>query len=335
MSFWKQVRITDSWGDKVGSTMTDQLMVAESHRLSGGIFNGSTLDSGFWATAIAANATGNIVNSTLDLATTIDSGSSIKMHGQSLARYTGGSMNAFREVLRLGDAGTVNNIRRFGVINGNGYGVISNFTDGFFFQLSDTTFSVVARTAGNDITISSGSFNGEVDAWSVNTDYHTFEILYTNKIIEFFIDKIRVHTFTQTNSRICGTRHFKPFQENTNTGVGSVCHLYSDVISINKHGLPASQAKTDFQQGTTAGRQLKVGPGALHKITVSAITNNAVVTIYDGTTTAGKIIWSSGTMSAQTIPFVIDLNGSGATPFETGLFIAITGANCSLFTKFE
>jgi hypothetical protein len=50
MSYWKKIRILDSWGDDIGSTLTDQMMVAESHRLSGGVFNGSTPDTNFYIT---------------------------------------------------------------------------------------------------------------------------------------------------------------------------------------------------------------------------------------------------------------------------------------------
>lgn len=335
MSYVTRVTITDSWGDTIGSTMIDQLMVAESHRLSGGVFNGSTPDSNFYVASITANATATISNSTLDLATTVDSGSSIKSHAQSLARYVGGTMNAFRTIARFGDTGKANNTRRFGIINGNGYGVISNFTDGFFFQLSGTTFSVASRTGSSDNAVDSGSFNGDVASWTVDALYHTFEILYTNKTIEFYIDKVRIHTFSQTSARICATRHFKPFGENTNTGVGEVCHLYADVITISQYGIPASQAKSDFQVGTTAGRILKVGPGNIHLLNISNITNNAVVTVYDGLSTGGRVIWASGAMSNQNVPFNVSLDTAGGTPFEAGLFITITGANCNLFTKFE
>lgn len=39
---FEAIRIKDSWGDKIGSTMLDQLMVAEPHRISGGVFNVGT-----------------------------------------------------------------------------------------------------------------------------------------------------------------------------------------------------------------------------------------------------------------------------------------------------
>jgi hypothetical protein len=58
MSYWKKIRILDSWGDDIGSTLTDQMMVAESHRLSGGVFNGSTPDTNFYIAEVSANGIG-------------------------------------------------------------------------------------------------------------------------------------------------------------------------------------------------------------------------------------------------------------------------------------
>lgn len=335
MSNWKKINILDSWGDTIGSTMVDQIMVAEAHRLSGGVFNGSTPDSNFYVADIVANGSATISQGTLELKTTVDSGSSIKAHANSLARYVGGTMNSFRTIARFGDIGTANNTRQFGLTNGVGRGLISNFTDGLYFQLSGTTFSLITRTNGSDVVVNSGSFNGDVSLWTLDTNYHTFEILYTNKLIDFFIDKIFIHRFTQTNTRICGTRHFKPFGANFNNGVGSVCSLFADVITISQYGSPTSQAKVDFQSGTTTGKVLKIGPGCVHKFVISGIVNNATVEIYDGISTSGYKMWSSGAMSNQTVPFDVDLDGSGGAPFETGLFVVISGANCNLLTKFE
>jgi len=321
--------ITDSWGDKIGSTMVDQLMVAEPHRLCGGIFNGGTPDSNFYEATISANASAGITNGVLDLTVTADSGSSIIAETKGFARYRGACMNAFRAIVRYGDTGKVNNKRYIGVCNN------LTFTDGFFFLLDGTTFKIGHRTAGSEVTISNGSFNGEVTNWNIDTYYHTFEILYTNKIIEFYIDGVFIHQVKQTDARISATRHFRAFGMNVNAGVGSACSFYADSISISQYGTPSSQSKDYFQKGTTAGVLLKSGPGSLHGVIISGVTNNSVVTLYDGTSTAGVERWSSGTMTNQTVPFDIDLNGSGGMPFEFGLFLVISAANCNCLVKYE
>lgn len=324
-----QIKILDSWGDEIGSTMIDQLMVASPIRLAGGVFNGSTPDSNFYEASSTTGGTATISGNILDMAVSTDSGASIIAETKSLARYIGSNMNSFRTITRFGDTGVANNVRQFGVTNG------LTFTDGFFFQLSGTTFSVVARTGSSDTVVNSGSFNGSVTSWTVDTNFHTFEILYTNKSIEFYIDKVFIHKFTETTSALANTRHFKAFGRNANTGIGSVAHLYSQVISISRWGSATTQAKTYLQQGTTAGVQLKVGPGALHLLNISGVVNNSVVTLYDGTSTSGRVIWTSGTMSNQTVPFGVALDTSGGTPFDDGLFLTITAANSNCFVKYE
>lgn len=323
-------RVFDSWGDHIGTTIMDQLMVTEPHRISGGVFNAGGPDTQFQESTITANATISVSAGIATLATTADSGSSIYSNAKSLARYVGANMNTFRSVARFGDTGTANNARYIGVYNG------PTFTDGFFFKLDGTTFKIGSKTSsGTESLINSGSFNGSVTSWTVDTNFHTFEILYSNKSIYFYIDGVYVHSIVETTAAIAGTRHFKPFIANVNTGIGSVCYIHSQVLSITRYGQAVTQAKTYFQEGTTAGVQLKIGPGSIHLLNISAITNNSVITLYDGTSTAGRRIWSSGTMSSQTIPFAVPLDSAGGTPFEDGLFLVITGANSNCFVKYE
>jgi len=46
---------------------------------------------------------------------------------------------------------------------------------------------------------------------------------------------------------------------------------------------------------------------------LSGVSNNAVITLYDNITNAGTIIWSSGTMGANAVPFPVDFKG---IPFQ-------------------
>lgn len=321
-------KIFDSWGDEIGSTMIDELMVSEKNRICGGVFNGTTPDTNFYTTALSANATATISNSVLDLATTTDSNSSVLVYTNSLGRYIGGNMNHLRGIFRVGDTGVANNTRRIGCTS------LSDLADSFYFQLSGTTFSIVANTTGlSQIKIDNGSFNGDATTYQITDTFHTWEILFTNKRIQFYIDKVLVHTLTETTSPICGTRHLRPFIQNFNTGVGSVTHIYTQVLSLFSWGNIKTQPKNHYHEGTTTGILLKNGVGSIHSIIVSGVTNNAVVDVYDGTSTAGTKIWSSGTMSNQTVPFVIPFNSG--SQFNTGLLIVKTGANCNTMTNYE
>jgi hypothetical protein len=172
-------------------------------------------------------------------------------------------------------------------------------------------------------------------AYIMDTNYHTFEIYYTNRRVMFVIDDEPIHTITATTSSLTDTRHFRAFIDSKNTGVGTAVVSKSMVLTINRYGSPTSQPKTYFKQGVTAGVLLKSGVGSLHSIIISGVANNSVITIYDGLSTAGTILWTSGAMTNQTVPFDLSFNGSGPSQFENGLFLVVSGAASNVFVKYE
>lgn len=87
-----------------------------------------------------------------------------------------------------------------------------------------------------------------------------------------------------------------------------------------------------YQSGTTAGLVLKYGAENIHGMVISAVTQNAVITLYDNTAASGTTIWSSCIMSAQTQPFDLEMHN---IPFSVGLTMAITGANCNVLIAYE
>lgn len=324
----QKTKLFDSWGDEIGSTMIDEMMVAEKRRIAGGVFNGTTPDTNFYTTSINANATATISNSVLDCATTVDSNSSVLVYTSSVGRYIGGNMNQLRGIFRVGDLGIENNIRQIGCT------ALADLVDSFYFQLSGTTFSIVANTTGlSQIKVDNGAFNGDALSYPLTNTFHTWEILFTNRRIQFYIDKVLIHTLTQTTQPICGTRHLRPFIRNANTGVGSVTHLYTQVLSLLSWGITQTQPKSYYQEGQTAGVLLKVGVGSLHSLVISGVVNNALVELYDGLNTSGTKIWSSGAMSNQTVPFSIPFNTG--EQFVTGLYLVKSGANCNTKVFYE
>lgn len=324
----QETKMFDSWGDEIGSTMIDELMVSEKNRIAGGVFNGTTPDTNFYTTVLNANGTATISNSVLDTKVTTDSGSSVLVYTNSLGRYIGGNMNHLRGIFRVGDTGKANNTRQIGVTYD------STLADSFYFQLSGTTFSIVANTTGLDqIKIDNGSFNGDNLSYTLDTNFHTWEILFTNKRTQFYIDKVLIHTLTETTFPICGTRHLRPFIRNANTGVGSEAHLYCQAITLLTWGNNKTQPKIHYHEGTTTGVLLKYGIGSLHEIVISGVVNNATVELYDGINATGTKIWSSGAMTNQTVPFQIVFNNG--IIFQNGLYIVKSAANCNTQTIYE
>jgi nucleoid-associated protein YgaU len=84
--------------------------------------------------------------------------------------------------------------------------------------------------------------------------------------------------------------------------------------------------------GTVADQPLKTGAGTIQRLAISDVKNNSVLTLYDSLTASGSIIYSTGTMGANSQPFSVDLTG---VAFFTGLTLAITGANCKATIVYE
>jgi hypothetical protein len=120
--------------------------------------------------------------------------------------------------------------------------------------------------------------------------------------------------------------------ENTAAGVTSGTIECWNAI-IMRLGKSETTSKSTYQAGTTAGLTLKLGSGVVHSILVSGVTNNSVITIYDNTTPlATAILWSSGAMAANTVPFQINTRDM---PFYNGLSLDITGANANVTVIYE
>ena len=320
-------RLLDSRGEEVYSTEANQLMVTESQRSVGGVFNGSYPDANFFTTVLL-DADATIVNSELNLSVTAITNSSSLIYTNTRARCIGGNMNQYRERLRLNTLSATNNTRRWGLTENNA------FTNTVYFQFKNNTLSVVAKTNGlSDIVVNSGAFNGSVSSYVMDTNYHLYTINYVNGLFKLYIDDSLIHIFKETTAIICGTRHLRAFSQNFNTGIGAVCNLYCRFMTISMFGARKTQPKYYFQSGTTTGVLLKIGVGSLHSIVLSGVQNNATVTLYDGTSNAGSIIWSSGAMTNQTIPFVIPFNDG--INFENGLYLVVSAANCNAQVIYE
>ena len=86
---------------------------------------------------------------------------------------------------RLADTGTANVRRQWGLLGCT----MPTITDGVYFQLNGTTFSIVTLKGTSATVINSGSFNGHLGyAYALDTNNHTYQIQYNNAKVQFIID---------------------------------------------------------------------------------------------------------------------------------------------------
>jgi hypothetical protein len=87
-----------------------------------------------------------------------------------------------------------------------------------------------------------------------------------------------------------------------------------------------------FQEGITSGEVIKTGEGRVSKLIISSVIINSVVTLYDSISASGTVLWDSGAMPANAIPFGLEF---GDLSFSTGLTIVISDANCNVLVVYE
>lgn len=322
MSLIHDMIITDEYGFDVEATPMNELRTITPFRLVGGNYNNGSLDTTYWTSTVTGSGANTVANAQLTQATGTTANSTVAIQSNRVGRYIGGSSNRYRGIVRQPTTGTANNIRRWGMFT---------TTDGAFFELNGTTLNVVTRKTSSDTAVAAASWNGTT--FTMDTNVHTYEIYMTNSKVYFVIDSVLRHTVSATTTTWTDSMNLPARSENRNSG-GSTTAVTQEVRvqTIYRLGSFETQPLSFRQSGTTAGVTVKTGAGNLHGLIISSITNNANVTLYDNTAASGTIIFTTGAMAANTIPFDLELH---TIPFSNGLTLVISGANCDVLVVFE
>jgi hypothetical protein len=124
--------IEDDYGFEVENTPMGEMRVVIPTRLAGSSFDGATVDPAFWTVTNTNSGSSTQASATLIMATNTTANGATLLSSVRKARYVGGSGMCFRMVMRLGDTGTANNKRRWGI------GVVGNY------NITITSASIVA-----------------------------------------------------------------------------------------------------------------------------------------------------------------------------------------------
>jgi hypothetical protein len=327
----------DEYGFGVENTPMGELRTVIPTRLVGANFEGGTLDTNYWTSALVNSATATQANCevVLDTKTTATNGTA-RLYSFRRGRYVSGSSMCYRSVIVLSE-GATNNKRRFGIAYSATMPTTTDtITDGAWFQLNGTTFSIVTKRANAaDVVVSSGDFNGTLGSiYSPGTTVKTYEIYWTNSKVMFVVGDKILHTVTASTSTWAGTMNFYIYMDNTNSSNLQTSNTLScRVASIRRLGQLFTQPTSYyFAIGTTAGVNLKLSAGNLHGIVISGAVNNTTITLSDSTSGATPpiFVWTAGSSSTQ--PYSIDFKG---IPFFTGLRLTVAAQNASVTVIYE
>ncbi len=326
MTIFKYPQLRDQYAYTSDNTPNSELITTNKLRLVGEIFEGTTIDSSFWANRVS---TGTVAQTGSEMVLT--SGTAAAQYAElwsvQRAIWVTGSSNKFRAQLRFGDSGTTNVARRWGVgwVSGSASSVI---TDGAYFKLDGTALSVNTMRATTETSVASGSFNGTYTAPTL-TNNNVYEILYTLSKVFFLINNVIVHTATfSTTHWTSGTINFNAFADVNNSGASAAVTMTMRAMNIARLGLENTVPTYKRITGATT-TTLKLSGGFLHAIVVNSAGSDC--TVYDQTTAAVPLIGIINTTKANGVVGGIEYHH----PFYNGLVIVTTGAGTDITVIYE
>jgi hypothetical protein len=329
----------DLYGFEVENTPIGEMRTVIPYRLIGAGFEGGTIDTQFWVSGVANSGTVVQANGAVTLSTTVTATNGMaRFYTYRRARYVSGCSMCYRSVLQC-SAAAANNKRRWGIAYASTMpttGTTDLMTDGAWFQFDGTTFGVATRRAGtaNETLVASGAFNGTLGVtYTPGIIVHTYEIYWTNSHVYFVIDGAVLHTHHADSQTWSSTENFYIYMDTINSNNLQTNHtIECRVASIRRLGPLLTQPASYYHAlGTTAGVNLKLGPGNLHSLILSNIVDGAVITLSDSITTTTPTIFQVTALSASiTIP--IDFKG---LPFFFGLRLTIASKNASAVVIYE
>jgi len=323
------VMIVDQYGTQNYIAPNGELTAVPVYKLIGDVFTGPTLDPNFWTANVGTGGSAAISAGELVISTGTTANNAVELTTLRTARFSGAAPNKFRSVVQLPDNGVIGNVRHWG---------LWTTTSGTTFQISDTTFQVTTRKAGVDTVVADGSaakpFNGQ---WGTTFKpgrlSHVYEIIWQPRQVVWIVDNKVLHTLNANAAPWTDELHLPVHYGSVNSGgLAQNVTFSTRLAAVVRIGIPDIQPKDTFVQGLTAGVNLKNSPGNLHGVILSGITNNSVLTMYDNTTATGTVIWSSGPLTSNGLPFYLDFK---KVPFSVGLSLAITGAALNAFVIYE
>jgi len=321
----------DHYGVQQYLAPNGEVVAVPLYKLVGDVFTGAAIDPNFWTPTTGTGGSITLTGGEAIIATGATANNAVELTSVRTARFSGIAPNKFRSVVQLPDAGVVGNVRHWGLWTA---------TSGCTHQISNTTFQVTTRKGGVDTIVADGSvakpFNGQYGpTFTPGLVAHVYEIIWQPRQVVWIVDGKLLHTFNANAAPWTEELHLPIHFGSVNSGgLAQNVTFSARLASVARFGISDIQPTHAFVQRTVGdvAVNLKNTPGNLHGIILSGITNNAVLSIYDNTTATGTVLWTSGGLTSNGLPFYLDFK---KIPFSIGLSAAITGANMNAFVMYE
>jgi hypothetical protein len=304
------------------------LIADATTRLAGTMF-GADLDTAFWTAAHNGTVSAAVLS---DGIVTLASGTANNGYGSLISvrhgRFLFVNPNLFRMGARLTSAAVANCTRIIGACDITA-GNPPTLNNGFYFAFDAAgALTVNCKVAGSAaVSVASGSFNGEVAAYTIDTNVHAFEILYFVMGVWFFIDGVLIHKFTPTTSVLSNDLDLHCFAEVVNsaggTTSGALAVWASSILRLGKELTRPMYRNIAANSATPV--VCKRGSGSLHAIIINKAGNTSnSLTLYDNTTNSAPVIGTLDTNVTREIQF-----GPYGLDFQNGLTVVLNNGTAA------
>lgn len=274
-------------------------------RLDGELFDATgALSAERWAITPTGSGTATQSGGSLALATGITADSAIVIEAVRHARFMSDETHDFEAWVRISDAGSANNVRRWGPLLA---------TDGFYFEISGTTLGVGVRKASANTSVAAALWDRR--GFTLDANYHHYMIRYNGNAVEYFIDEVMVHRLFGQTAPLVSTLDLAIRFENTNSGgLDSDLAIHVRDAAIGRHAQQSGAYRTVHYVAGSISTLVKAGAGTLGCISITgAGVGGGTVTLYDSLSASGTILGHYETGTVGQFRRNVD--------FSTGLYI--------------
>jgi hypothetical protein len=310
----------------------------QPYRLVGTTF-GASIDTNNWTAT--NNGTGSASGVSAGMAT-VTSGTAANAWGRFTSTRVGraivDNVTKYRGAVRMPTLTQANTNRQWGAFTATAgsAGVLPIPTDGYFFALNGANvLSVNSRNAGGTInSVASGSFNGLVSQFIMDTNVHAYEINYLYTETEFVIDGVLVHTFSPTTALLSSTQDLPIMILSTNSVGTTTASVEVWTSAIVRLGRDLTAPIYRHVAGALANTVLKVGSGTLRNVVVNQWVTGTIISLFDSATTTNAIAIINPTTTGgthQEQSFALNFG----VDFYTGLTVTVVNGSTDVTIIYE
>lgn len=242
-------------GLSVGTTGLRDRLTAERYTiLSDSLADGI---NAFWTSTTSSGGTTTSTGGEGVISTSANASGSAQLVS-TVINYYPGQVGWFNSAVRMSDAGSAGNVRRIGVFTVSG----TTPQNGFYYELNGTTLNAVVVKAGTPTATASTSWSRAADApFTLDANFHSFEIRYTANTVWFYVDNILRHRVSGTNAAITTTLDFSMVIQSINSSGATDRYIAVRNCGVGGFGNPATRVN---ETGLSAVWSTPVGGGTPH-----------------------------------------------------------------------